>query len=277
MNATVVGSSAAGQPVIAGGGAVMTLATGPIPLGSKIELMAIAPALRPTLSAPTQATAPFPAYPSLPAVVAAADEAGEATRVAVLSALPKPGPALAGEMLRFLNAARRGDLGSLIQGETRTSLEKTSKGGQALRGLAREFSEAARPTAENASGDWRGFTLPMANQGAIEPIRLYLHKIEEDDAQRQTDGERGQRFMVDLELTRLGALQIDGLAKNNRLDIVLRTPKALDGATRQGMDQFFNETLSARGLTGMLIFQVAPPVRVITPSAPTTQRAGVLA
>lgn len=209
--------------------------------------------------------------------MAAASEAGEATRAAVLAALPKPGPALAGEMLRFLNAARKGDLGGLIQGDTRTSLEKTSKGGQALRSLAREFSDAARPSVENSAGDWRGFTLPMANQGAIEPIRLYLHKIEDDETQGQKDGERGQRFVVDLELTKLGAMQIDGLAKQNRLDVVLRTPKALDGTARQGLDQFFNETLTARGLTGMLIFQVAPPIQVIAPAPPAPQRAGVLA
>lgn len=277
MSATVVGSSAAGQPVIASGGSVLTLATGPLPLGSKIELMAIAPAPRPTATPAQQATPPFPAYPSLPAVMAAANEAGDATRTALLAALPKPGPALAGEMLRFLNAARKGDLGSLIQNETRTSLEKTTKGSQALRSLAREFSDAARPTTENSSGEWRGFTLPMANHGAIEPVRLYLHKIEDDEAERQKNGERGQRFVVDLELTRLGAMQIDGLAKQNRLDVVLRTPKALDSVARQGLDQFFSDTLSARGLTGMLIFQVAPPIQVIAPTPPAPQRAGFLA
>lgn len=278
MNATVVGSSAAGQPVIASGGTVLTLATGPLPLGSKIELMAIAPAPRPAAAMMQQPASPFPTYPSLPTVMAAADQAGEATRAALLTALPKPGPALAGEMLRFLNAARKGDLGNLFSSETRTNLEKTGKGGQALRSLAREFSEAARPTVENSSGDWRGFTLPMAHQGAIEPIRLYLHKIdEEEENQGSGDGERGQRFVVDLELSRLGSLQIDGLAKQNRLDVVLRTPRTLDGETRQALELFFTETLAARGLTGMLIFQVAPPISVIARDKPPPQRAGVLA
>lgn len=277
ITATVLANSANGQPIVIGGSTLMTLATGPLPPGSAIDMIALSPVQRPGASAAPGAS--FPTYPSLPALAAAAAESGDGVQNALTALLPKPGPALAGEILRFLNAARKGDLNSLIQNEIRAALEKTAKGKNALRSLSQEFVQASRSNSESTSGEWRAFTLPMIWQGAIEPVRLYLHGLADDEAQGRKDAsDRGQRFMIEIGLTSLGPLQIDGLAKPTQLDIVLRTPQALPPEVRQGLIRFFDETLAARGLTGMLMFQVAPPVPIarFSPTRPAS-RGGILA
>ena len=93
----------------------------------------------------------------------------------------------------------------------------------------------------------------------IEPIRLYLHQVSDEEAERNRNNEGGgQRFVVDLDLTQLGSIQIDGLAKQDRLDLVVRTPKPLPDHVREGLRSAFLGGATARGVIGGLNFQVAP-------------------
>jgi len=57
--------------------------------------------------------------------------------------------------------------------------------------------------------------------------------------------------------------------------LILRTPQALPDAVRNDLRLLFTDVTSARGLTGSVAFQVAPP---IVPTGMTTQvpRQGIL-
>ena len=81
-------------------------------------------------------------------------------------------------------------------------------------------------------------------------------------------------FLLDVELSRLGPLQFDGLVRGKRLDLMLRTQRPLDPAMRQEIAEIFQTAQQATGYAGQLFFQAGAPF--LKPLAP--QRAsGVVA
>lgn len=264
VTGTVIGNGAQNRPIITVGTAVLSLEAAPLPPGTQLQLVPQLGATLPTPSASAQApvapTQTFPTYPSLPAMIAAAQQAGGQTEQAVLAMLPRLGPQLAASLMVFASGAAKGDLRTLVGDSARASLEKTSKGRSALAGAIQEFEAAGEEARGTGGAEWRGMTLPVMTGGAtIEPIRLYLHQVSDEEAERNQKNEGGgQRFLLDLTLTHIGALQVDGLAKSNQLDLVIRTPEALPQRLRNDIRTIFLDSTIARGVAGSVIFQVAP-------------------
>ena len=76
------------------------------------------------------------------------------------------------------------------------------------------------------------------------------HKDENDST-----AERKTRFVFDLRLTRMGQIQLDGLAKGQRIDLILRTTKTISPAMRHDMRQKYLSALENAQFTGELSFQ----------------------
>src|SRR6185369_10431533 len=131
-----------------------------------------------------------------------------------------------------------------------------------LKRAAAAARETDAPDPANPAGAWRAHTIPFSNAGAIEPIRLFLHQTNPDDGNDGGKKAGGQptRFLLDLDLSRLGRVQLDGFAQPPRFDLILRTETPLAEPTRLEILQLFANVTSARGLTGSLAFQVAPPI-----------------
>lgn len=264
VTGTVIGNGAQNRPIITVGTAVLSLEAAPLPPGTQVQLVPQLSSALPTPSATAQPlmspTQSFPTYPSLPAMVAAAQQVGGPTEQAVLAMVPRLGPQLAASLMVFASGATKGDLRTLVGDSARASLEKTSKGRAALAGATQEFEVAGEDARGTGGAEWRAMTLPVMTGGAtIEPIRLYLHQVSDEEAERnQKNQGGGQRFLLDLTLTHIGPLQVDGLAKPNQLDLVIRTPEALPQSLRNDIRSIFLDSAVARGVAGSVIFQVAP-------------------
>lgn len=277
ITATVIATSSRGQPILLTGQEVLTLRGASVAPGSTVEL-AVA-GLRPTATIAEQTVGPQSPLPSLPELVAAAQTVGGAAHAALAAAVPQPGPALAGQLLFFLSALQLGgDLRSWIGEPARTTLDRGGRSGPLAR-LGSELKESAEQSARSASGsEWRAFTMPLSDNGAIQPVRLYVHRREDDGG--NGDGEeagkgRSTRFLVDLDLSRLGRIQLDGLAQPPRFDLILRSDAPLPDAMRGELQGLFASVTTARGLTGAIGFQVAPPIVPAAVQA-TPARAGIL-
>ena len=61
--------------------------------------------------------------------------------------------------------------------------------------------------------------------------------------------------MVETELTRIGPIQIDGLAKATRLDLILRTRDALPAEAQNEIDRLFQSAAAEGRFTGSIAFQ----------------------
>jgi hypothetical protein len=282
LTGTVIGNGAQYRPIIAIGSAILSLEAGPLPPGSQVQLVAQlnAPAATPNTLATSAQTQPplqsFPTYPSLPALIAAAQQIGGPTEQAIRAMLPQIGPQLAASLMVFASGAAKGDVRTLVGDSARASLERSARGRAALQGLTQEFEVAEDEARGTPAADWRAITLPVMTGGAmIEPIRLYLHQVSDEEAERNRNNEGGgQRFVLDLDLTQLGAIQIDGLAKHDKLDLVVRTPKPLPEEVRNGLRNAFLGGTTAYGVVGGLNFQVGPRL-VLDTGQPAVRRGGL--
>jgi hypothetical protein len=193
--------------------------------------------------------------------------------------MPQPGPALAAQMLFFMTALQRGDLRAWLGDAARGALERAGRGTTVskLAGeLKRAADDASAPRSTAAAGEWRGQTIPLSNGAAIQPIQLFVHRANPDESGGEHDqtGGKPTRFVLDLELSQLGRIQLDGFAQPPRFDLILRTSQPLSDAVRTDIRQLFADQMSARGLAGAVSFQVAPP---IVPNArPPVPRPGIL-
>jgi hypothetical protein len=169
--------------------------------------------------------------------------------------LPNPAsPAqIAPAAMMFVAAVRSGDIASWL-GDRKMDLIQRAGKESILRSLTQDSTQTTR-TAEPASGgDWRAVPLPMFWEGEIQKVTLYMRR--EQEQQKQDNEEGGQtRFVFDLTLSRMGDVQLDGLLRDKRLDLVVRTQNAFSAPMQQTMRQAYTQALGSTDLSGELNFQ----------------------
>lgn len=176
--------------------------------------------------------------------------------------MPRPGPQLGNALAFLISALRGGDLRGWLGEETVAELVKL-RGAPAAQGLADDFSQLAR-LARTDAGDWRVYSLPLFDGGVQQQIRLYLKRR----GAQQDDGEDAPaRFIFEIDLSRLGPLQLDGLAARGRFDLVVRSTGELPEPVRREISALFGRVREENDFIGDVHFQTVPAFQV----APASQ------
>ncbi len=165
-------------------------------------------------------------------------------------ATPRQIPAAA---LFFIAAVRSGDISSWLGDKTIDTLRRIGKG-DVLNRLTRDVSGMQRTSTEPAGQDWRAMALPMTGDGDIHKMMLYYRHDKDGDDQEE-DNKRGTRFIFDLSLSRLGDVQLDGLFRPGKLDLIVRTQDQLSEAMKQTMRRAYISALEQTDISGELAFQ----------------------
>lgn len=266
-------------------GSTVTIADAPPAIATGTRLLLEVVDRRPMAAAgPAAASAQSPGVPTIataPTVVrefAAGRDAVTtlapllAEKDAALPALARLVPGLAQEGGQGLSVALLGaalkfrDFRRLIGPERETRVLSRAGPAPLLRAGAAltEFARAA--TAEDAPGGWRVVPLPFFDGREIVPITLFVHRQPAPEGEeapaggdeadrRQAKGGRS-RFVVRVELSRLGPLMIDGFAQEGRIDTLLRSRIPLDESLRHELTGRYGAVLGLSGLAGTLTFQV---------------------
>ena len=108
-------------------------------------------------------------------------------------------------------------------------------------------------------GDWSITVLPYLGLATTKPMRLYRRTPDEEE---QSKG-GGERFVIELEMVRLGALQFDGLVRERRFDLVLRSEKPLEDELKQIVERTFRDSLLIAGWSGELNYARSGPIPMI--------------
>ncbi len=187
----------------------------------------------------------------------------------VKAALPQTGGKLPALMLSYMNAAAQGVSFSDFIGEANVAaLAKTENGASLLKRLEREFSTAAKKTTDGKN-EWKGWDIPLLSGSVVEPVSLYLQRPNTDEFRRaQTDRKQaGVRFAVDVNLTRLGKMQLEGLAhrQTRRFDLILRHQNPLPPDFDAAVRNIFTQTLTALNYTGTVRVDKTDDFIVFTP------------
>ena len=85
-------------------------------------------------------------------------------------------------------------------------------------------------------------------------------------------------FVIDVQLSRLGRLQLDGLIRDegNALDLIVRSETHLANIIQNNIRTIFNGTTNISGIKGGVNFQAAPADFIDVPDPENTDNVGLV-
>jgi len=184
--------------------------------------------------------------------------------------LPSPqSPAQMGAMALFVIAAlKSGDLSQILNERAHSILKAAGKSGL-ISSLSQEGQAISR--SENAAQDWRALTLPMLWENEVN--KVILHYKNDGGGEENSAEEKGKqtRFIFDLNLSRMGKVQLDGLFRDKRMDMVLRTQEPFSRPMQLHIQNGYHNAMEVTGLVGDISFQNDPQSWVNIKSAQNGQ------
>ncbi len=252
--------------------------TPPLPVGTSlsVDILQAAPGGKPLGSAPTPIDQQPPRpLPELAQRWEGLEEASRQLQTAAPDAaaqlrqlIPQPLSArMVPTTLFFLAALGGGQLSQWLPPAIMQPLEQLA-GGRLLRKLDAEFTTIRQAFMETSQQNWQLALVPMWDGERISPARFFLER-ENDDAQQGED--EHSRFVIELNLSQFGQLQLDGMVRKNarktdhpspdkqqHLGLMIRSHTPLPPEIRQEMEPLFYLTVEGLGITGNLAFDVTP-------------------
>jgi len=274
LSGTVVGSGPIGQPVIqTPAGLIAFTARALLPSGAAITFqLTSAPTVPAAVAAPA---APEPLltrdWPALNEALRMLADADPAQRQHIVNTvLPRTDSSLAAGILMFLAALRGGEIGSWLGEGPVRSLQRAKP--ELVDKLDGDFRQLARLAGDSGTGDWRVALIPVYVQSEIQQVRLLLRRQGGEETGKGQAG-AGTRFVIDVNLSRLGRLQLDGLVrdKGKRMDLIVRTNEPLPQSMREDIHRLFSEANATTGIGGSIAFQAAPSGFVEIPAESVMQ------
>ncbi len=184
--------------------------------------------------------------------------------------LPQPTESLTGALLFLLSAFKKGNVSGWLGGSAVETLKSAGKS-SIVGSLAKELSEAGQTSQDPVVGDWRSYPIPLYAHNQFQALTLHVHS--DRDARKDTEGRAAGagkiRFLIDVRLSRLGAMQIDGFVQPKKLDMVLRSEAVLPEGLHDELRTAYIKALDAVGYAGTINFQVGRQHwMVVTKDAP---------
>ncbi len=155
----------------------------------------------------------------------------------------------------FLVALRTGSIENWL-GEKHLDTLKQAGRKDLISKLSGDFSNISRQSQELVSGEWRGISIPLLHNEDIEIMQLFS-KQQDSNPDDDNSSEKTTRFILNLKLSKIGKLQLDGFLRHKKtLDVFLRTAITLPSDTRQNLLKAFQTGLKQAGLeSGQMLFQ----------------------
>lgn len=266
VRGVVAEARVSGQPVLLSAAGPLLLDTPvPLPAGRTmiVELLALLAADKPAPNGAARGDAGsderfLPALEEALRVLAA--DPGPAGDVAG-KVLPAPRNDLAANLLLFLAGLRAGDLRVWLGEPPLNSLRRSRP--DVLSRLEDGFGAIARRADDRGPGEWRVATIPFAGEGELQSVRLLIRRRSGGDEPGQAARGNEARFVVEVGLSRIGRLQLDGLVGSRgeggkRLDLIVRTERPLPAQIRRDIREVFREAGALTGLRGEIGFRAQP-------------------
>lgn len=196
-------------------------------------------------------------WPALEEALKVVQQANPAAAEAFRNAIPAATPQLVPTALFFLAALRLGSVDSWLGDNTLRALREAGKKDLAET-LGSDFTKIFRQSKEVLADEWRSISIPLLHDDQVSQMQFYVRQ--------QNDGKNGgdegdkktvTRFLLNLHLSRMGEMQLDGFIQKKRFDIVLRTAERLPFDMRQALMQRFASGLEQVQMQGAISFQAS--------------------
>lgn len=291
LQGTIVGSNNQGLPILqlnagqivngltltANQPSLMVLSDASLTVGSTVNIRLIPSAETSIINTPlVNSSMPLTSAPLLPGMssLSGLDELlamllpNSMTAASIGNAMPQA-PLLNGNLpsnMLFLMAALQG--GSSVGGWLGQAMNgKLAKDSPSLLSkLDTGFKGLKKAMTETRSGlEFRSFSLPLITDQQIQPIQILVrnpeHQQHENEAGQQSDSQKDKkkindiRFLVNVTMSKLGLVQIDGLYQEKVMNMMVRLETALPRETQLEIKDGYMNVLETLGLVGTLGFQ----------------------
>ena len=118
--------------------------------------------------------------------------------------------------------------------------------------------------AADTNGEWRGIPIPVDPKDNNLSLFAFLFRQEEKgdgdgSGNKDTDDENDkiQHFIVQVNFSKLGLLQLDGTINNTQFDLNIRSQTPLASSVQSDVKSIFDKALSASAFTGGLSYIVS--------------------
>ena len=186
--------------------------------------------------------------------------------------LPSPTPRLPAAALFFLAALRMGSVENWL-GEKNLSLLRAAGKKDLIEKLGGDFSRLSAQSKESLPGEWRAISMPLLHDEHLSQMQFFVRHQHEQEKGDEKDGKTPvTRFILNLKLSRMGDMQLDGLVRQKKFDLILRTDEKMPLTMRQELMQAFAKGLDQAKMQGGMSFQTRTQgwVQVIPPPATGT-------
>ncbi len=176
--------------------------------------------------------------------------------IAVNTLIPNIGPRLTHEVMLFLSVVRGGDITKLWPTQVVKQLEESRpellQRLQLDMGNMQQLAQPAQPQQQ-----WAVYLIPMLFGNEAQHMRLFVRS--DDASKHKDDGIHNQRFIMEIGLSHLGDMQLDGFVQGGKrptqFDLVIRTAKTLPDAVEADISRLFSSALETTRLKGRIQFQ----------------------
>lgn len=264
--ATVESLTASGAPVLRAGDAYFVLQRAAnLPIGTQM-ILSLAPlspddilALAPRAAQTGLALDPLfsRSWNTLEETLAALGSLSAQAAQALLQSIPAAGARLPPATLFFLAALRMGQIESWLGESVLQPLRGNGRKDLADR-LAQDFTRLADQSKTLIAGEWRAISIPLQHETHISMMQFFIRQHVQDKADDDADAhstDKKTRFILNLQLSRMGDMQLDGLVQKKRFDLILRTEERLSADIRQELLQRFTAGIEQTGMDGSMRFQ----------------------
>ncbi|VAX02454.1 hypothetical protein MNBD_ALPHA03-497 [hydrothermal vent metagenome] len=136
--------------------------------------------------------------------------------------------------------------------------------------LNSDMKRIFRLGAETTVNDWRPALIPMQVGTDVQAIPILTRQLIDEEADKNNkspeddDKKVATRFIVELNLSQIGKIQVDGLLKETTLNIIIRSKAILPTEMKKDLSDKFITSLEISGFAGDLQFRdnIAPDISV---------------
>ncbi|MCF8466052.1 MAG: hypothetical protein K9G33_01485 [Sneathiella sp.] len=173
--------------------------------------------------------------------------------------IPQANSQLSGSLLFFMAALHLGSIEKWLGQEFSHAMKEAGRT-PLLQALEDDFATFSRLQADNGGQDWKSLNFPFFDGNNLRQIRMFHRQHKNPDDPENHD--ETTRFVIELNLSVSGQVQLDGLFKHNLFDLAIRSHEEMPPDMKQHILSLFSEHIEISGLKGQLIFKTISPFPV---------------
>lgn len=172
--------------------------------------------------------------------------------------IPQFNNTLGSTLLFFMSSLKQGNLQDWLGTSALNVLSYDSKE-NLLTKISQELAGMSGSAKDPTVGEWRYYPLPIYENNAFKILDLYVHNNPDRPYAKASAIQPASgylRFLIDMHMSKLGLIQLDGLVQAKKLDIILRSEQTLPEGLHRDLRETYTNTLSGMDYSGSLSFQV---------------------